>query len=136
MQYRPDAKDLILAIQEFLLKDLIPKLEGEDLLSYKTLVSWNMLGVLSRELEKETDFNSKEWKNLSELPCGEGLPRDINDFERLPSKMRREFLKEAYFNMAKELRKSKNSNTDSKEWQILKEQLQDNLAISNPRFTL
>lgn len=136
MQYRPDAKDLILAIQEFLLKDLIPKLEGEDLLSYKTLVSWNMLGVLSRELEKETDFNSKEWKNLLELPCGEGLPRDINDFERLPSKMRREFLKEAYFNMAKELRKSKNSNTDSKEWQILKEQLQDNLAISNPRFTL
>jgi len=136
MQYRPDAKDLILAIQEFLLKDLIPKLEDEDLLSYKTLVSWNMLGVLSRELEKETDFNSKEWKNLLELPCGEGLPRDINDFERLPSKMRREFLKEAYFNMAKELRKSKNSNTDSKEWQILKEQLQDNLAISNPRFTL
>ncbi len=51
MQYRPETKDLLSAIQDFLIKDLLPKIESDELLSYKALVSWNMLGVVSREIE-------------------------------------------------------------------------------------
>lgn len=62
MQYRPDSKELLQAIQDFLMKDLLPKLEGDDLLSYKTLVSWNMLGVIAREIEN-SDFTST-WSEI------------------------------------------------------------------------
>jgi hypothetical protein len=50
MQYRPQNNDLIDAIQEFLLKEVLPFMKDNDALVYKTLVSWNMLGVVSRAL--------------------------------------------------------------------------------------
>jgi len=53
MQYKPENQDLIEAIAEFLRKDILTLVKDNDELAYKTLVSWNMLNVVIRDLEKE-----------------------------------------------------------------------------------
>ena len=47
MQDRPDSTILLEAIQDFLMKDIMPFVKESDILCYKTLVSWNMLGVIN-----------------------------------------------------------------------------------------
>ena len=51
MQDRPDANTLLEAIQDLIIKEILPAIKDNDGLSYKTLVSWNMLGVIGRELK-------------------------------------------------------------------------------------
>jgi len=51
MQDRPDAPALLEAIGDFLMKEVLPAVKDSDSLSYKTLVSWNMLGVIAREFK-------------------------------------------------------------------------------------
>ena len=53
MQYKPENQDLLEAIAEFLRKDILTLVKDNDELAYKTLVSWNMLNVVIRDLEKE-----------------------------------------------------------------------------------
>jgi hypothetical protein len=67
MQYRPDAKEILSTIQDLLIKEILPKLEDDELLSYKTLVSWNMLGVISREFEKDEDLFLAEFESLQSI---------------------------------------------------------------------
>ena len=59
MQYRPEAADLCDAIAEFLLKEVLPAVQSDEL-SYKALVSRNMLGVVSMELRDHEDLLSNE----------------------------------------------------------------------------
>jgi hypothetical protein len=67
MQYKPENQDLIEAIAEFLRKDILTLVKDNDELAYKTLVSWNMLNVVIRDLEKEELNLIKELERLSEL---------------------------------------------------------------------
>jgi len=67
MQYKPENQDLIEAIAEFLRKDILTLVKDNDELAYKTLVSWNMLNVVMRDLEKEELNHIKELERLSEL---------------------------------------------------------------------
>lgn len=152
MQYRPDSKELLQAIQDFLMKDLLPKLEGDDLLSYKTLVSWNMLGVIAREIEN-SDFTNT-WSeildsNLSISDLETNYPMD--SFYKLSKKEKNKVLREWNQNLASLIRKKSSlSGTQqsepiqnkteldikprSKVWNLVKSQLKENLAVSNPRF--
>ncbi|EOQ90039.1 hypothetical protein LEP1GSC202_0980 [Leptospira yanagawae serovar Saopaulo str. Sao Paulo = ATCC 700523] len=152
MQYRPDSKELLQAIQDFLMKDLLPKLEGDDLLSYKTLVSWNMLGVIAREIEN-SDFTST-WSeildsNLSISDLETNYPMD--SFYKLSKKEKNKVLREWNQNLASLIRKKSSlfgtqqsepiqNKTEldikprSKVWNLVKSQLKENLAVSNPRF--
>ncbi|TGL08155.1 hypothetical protein [Leptospira bouyouniensis] len=147
MQYRPETKELLSAIQDFMMKELLPKLEDDDLLSYKTLVSWNMLGVIAREFENSEYTNS--WNeilesNLSVSEIEKQYPLD--SFRRLTKKEKYQVLFEWNRNLAEMIRnqsihsKLKNQKTvldtkpKGKVWNIVKSQLKENLSVSNPRF--
>ncbi|GBF51447.1 hypothetical protein LPTSP4_29840 [Leptospira ryugenii] len=133
MQYRPNAKDLLIAIQDFLMKDLLPKLENEELLSYKALVSWNMLGVISREWEKEESFVDSEIQSLTSLSelQSELIKLESNSMGNIEKSR---FLSEQYAHLAKLIREKKIDDCHSEIWKITKNHLKNNLSISNPRF--
>ncbi|XDD46345.1 hypothetical protein AB3N60_16825 [Leptospira sp. WS39.C2] len=147
MQYRPDTKELLSAIQDFMMKELLPKLEGDDLLSYKTLVSWNMLGVISREIE------NSEYTNIwSEILRTKLLISDsetkypLDSFQQLTKKEKYQILYDWNQSLAQTIR---NQSTQTKSndhsikidtspngtvWNLVKSQLKENLSVSNPRF--
>ncbi|HNI89886.1 MAG TPA: hypothetical protein PKX55_17165, partial [Leptospiraceae bacterium] len=65
MQDRPDANALLEAIQDLLIKEVMPAIKDNDGLSYKTLVSWNMLGVIGRELKYGEIYLDNEISRIS-----------------------------------------------------------------------
>jgi hypothetical protein len=85
VQYRPDTKAILQAIQDLLMKEVLPKIEEDELLSYKTLVSWNILGVVVRELEKEDEFTYEEYKSFQDNFKFSEISefRQFDDFVRL-----------------------------------------------------
>lgn len=127
MQYRPQNTDLIDAIQEFLLKEVLPFVKEEDALAYKTLVSWNMLGVVSRELKNGRPLLMEDARLLSEL-TGKTLEAE-NLGDRELWQRTTELAKLA----AQKIRETK-AMPGGKEWQTVRELLKHNLQISNPRF--
>lgn len=141
MQYRPETKELISAIQDFLMKDLLPKLEGDDLLSYKALVSWNMLGVIARETESsefESDWDRILNLNLKISKWEEEYNR--SQFLNLSRKEKYNLLFDWNKALAKEIRNQTEKNTGldlkpgGKVWNFAKNQLKETLSVSNPRF--
>ena len=70
MQDRPEAPDLLDAVAELLIKEILPLVQthGDDLTAYKTLVSWNMLGVVARELRNGEELLNDELARLKNLP--------------------------------------------------------------------
>ncbi|MBL0953897.1 MULTISPECIES: hypothetical protein [Leptospira] len=147
MQYRPDTKELLSAIQDFMMKELLPKLEGDDLLSYKTLVSWNMLGVIAREID------NSEYTNLWSEILNQKLrisdlesKYDLESFQKLSKKEKYQVLYHWNQSLAQTIRNQSNqtnSKTNSskidtspkgKVWNLVKLQLKENLSVSNPRF--
>jgi hypothetical protein len=135
MQYRPEAKDILVAVQDLLMKELLPKLEGEELLSYKTLVSWNMLGVLVRELDKEDEFINVEYESLETIKSLKlALSLSQADFKVLARKEKETILRSLNKDLAEKIRISKLSTINSDVWKHLKLTLKNNLAVSNSRF--
>lgn len=141
MQYRPETKELISAIQDFLMKDLLPKLEGDDLLSYKALVSWNMLGVIARETESselESDWDCILNLNLKISKREDEYNR--NQFLNLSRKEKYNLLFDWNKALSKEIRNQTEKNTGldlkpgGKVWNFAKNQLKETLSVSNPRF--
>ncbi|ABZ95685.1 Hypothetical protein LBF_3217 [Leptospira biflexa serovar Patoc strain 'Patoc 1 (Ames)'] len=152
MQYRPDAKELLSAIQDFMMKELLPKLEGDDILSYKTLVSWNMLGVIAREFDSTEYTNT--WLDIlaSKLSISELEKKySIDTFRNLSKKERYQILYEWNQDLARAIRETSvhsqmnktHSNDHSTKldinpkgnvWTLVKSQLKENLSVSNPRF--
>lgn len=141
MQYRPETKELISTIQDFLMKELLPKLEGDDLLSYKTLVSWNMLGVIAREIEsKEFESDLQRIQNLNLKISDLDTKFKSEEFANLTRKEKYNLLlvwNKEFANTIRNLTKDK-TNSDLKPggkiWNFAKNQLKENLSISNPRF--
>lgn len=126
MQYRPEHIDLIDAIQEFLLKEVLPFVKDNDALAYKTLVSWNMLGVVSRELKNGRPLLEQDARLLADL-AGEKLNTAMPDRE----------LWQTAQNLAKQVaRKIRESKAmpGGSEWNAVKQLLKHNLQVANPRY--
>lgn len=126
MQYRPEHTDLIDAIQEFLLKEILPFVKDNDALAYKTLVSWNMLGVVSRELKHGRPLLEQDVQLLSKL-VGEKADTAQPDRELWQTAQR--LAKQ----VARKIREEK-TMPGGNEWQAVKELLRHNLQVSNPRY--
>jgi len=127
MQYRPEHTDLIDAIQEFLIKEVLPFVKEQDALAYKTLVSWNMLGVVSRELKNGRSLLEQDAQLLAKL-CGEKTNAQMMGDRELWQQT------QALAKSAARLIRQKKAMPKSNEWNAVKEVLKHNLQISNPRY--
>ncbi len=127
MQYRPEHTDLIDAIQEFLIKEVLPFVKEQDALAYKTLVSWNMLGVVSRELKNGRPLLEEDARLLASLTGEKINPQALGD---------RELWQQTQVlakNVARAIREKK-AMPGSGEWNAVQEVLKHNLQVSNPRY--
>lgn len=126
MQYRPEHSDLIDAIQEFLLKEILPFVKDNDALAYKTLVSWNMLGVVSRELKNGRPLLDLDVQLLAQLG-------GVTANTALPDRGLRQSAQDLARRVARKIRQEKILPGGS-EWQAVKELLKHNLQVANPRY--
>ncbi|TGK42433.1 DUF6285 domain-containing protein [Leptospira andrefontaineae] len=128
MQDKPSATELLEAIQDFLMKEVLPEFRDKDLLAYKTLVSWNMLGVISREIRSGEESLDKELTRLSSLLKKKTeLPKTWNEKKNLTSSWNEE--------LRDIIRKEKKSLEDTEYWKHIKESVIEKVEIVNPRFT-
>jgi Domain of unknown function (DUF6285) len=127
MQYRPEHTDLLEAIQDFLIKEVLPFVKEQDALAYKTLVSWNMLGVIGRELKGSRPLLEEDAKLLGALTGQKPDVKGMGDRELLKS------THELGRAAAQKIRAQK-SLPGGDEWKTVKEVLKHNLQISNPRY--
>ncbi|EIE00749.1 DUF6285 domain-containing protein [Leptospira licerasiae] len=128
MQDKPSATELLEAIQDFLMKEVLPEFKDKDLLAYKTLVSWNMLGVISREIRSGEESLDKELSRLSSLLGKKtDFPKTWNEKKNLTSAWNEE--------LRDIIRKEKKSLEDTEYWKHIKESVIEKVEIVNPRFT-
>lgn len=128
MQDKPSSTDLLEAIQDFLMKEVLPQFKDKDLLSYKTLVSWNMLGVISREIRSGEELLDKELTRLSKLLKKDVLfPATLNEKKNLANVWN--------FELRDKIRKEKLSIENSEYWNHVKETVREKVEVTNPRFT-
>ncbi|MDV6236733.1 DUF6285 domain-containing protein [Leptospira ellisii] len=128
MQDKPTSTDLLDAIQDFLMKEVLPQFKDKDLLSYKTLVSWNMLGVVSREIRSGEELLDRELQRLSSLLKKDAVvPSSLNGKKLLVSEWNRE--------LRDRIRKEKLSFENPEYWNHVKETVREKVEITNPRFT-
>lgn len=126
MQDRPDAPVLLEAIADFLMKEVLPAVKDSDALSYKTLVSWNMLGVVAREFRDGDRLAEKEMERLKSFLGASGDPTTY------PEKLA--FIRELNVKLARKIREEKIGNENVKVWELAREALKEKLSIANPRF--
>lgn len=126
MQYKPSNEDLLEAIAEFLRKDILNLVKDNDELSYKTLISWNMLNVVIRDLEREEEKIILEIERLSELL---NLPVEIP----LTLKEKKQYVIKLNQKLCEFIKNNK-IHKNHPIWEHTKKTLIDNLSISNPRF--
>lgn len=130
MQDRPEAVNLLETMQELLMKDIMPKVKSDEFLAYKTLVSWNMLGVIAREMKLGENYLNQEIIRLSEL-FDETTP-DLTKTYLEKMKISEELNKK----LVSEIRKNEFDNTKESIWNLVKQNLKEKLEITNPRFSL
>ncbi|MDI7237783.1 DUF6285 domain-containing protein [Leptospira santarosai] len=127
MQDKPTSADLLEAIQDFLMKEVLPQFKDKELLSYKTLVSWNMLGVVSRDIRSGEEALDKELGRLVELLDKSSVfPSTLNEKKKLAHDWNMELLDR--------IRKEKLSSENSRYWNHVKETVKEKVEITNPRF--
>lgn len=127
MQYRPEHTDLLEAIQDFLIKEVLPFVKEQDALAYKTLVSWNMLGVVARELKNGRPLLEQDATTLARLVGEQVNIKELGDrelWQRAQDLSRK----------AAAAIRAKQTMPGSDEWNSIKEILKHNLQISNPRY--
>ncbi len=71
MNDRPDAVELLRAVELFLERDAVPALDGVR--QFHARVAANVVAMVARELETEEGHLAAEWAGLSEL-LGEATP--------------------------------------------------------------
>ncbi|MBX7058044.1 MAG: hypothetical protein K1X75_08245 [Leptospirales bacterium] len=129
MQNRPDAAELLEAIQEFLMKDIMPRVKDQELLSFKTLVSWNMLGVLAREARSGEDSLNSELGRLIALLGADGLQRPETGMEKMS------LLRRLNRQLAQKIRTEKIGFENRAVADHVRRTVSEKLSISNPRFS-
>jgi hypothetical protein len=105
----------------------LPFVKDNEALAYKTLVSWNMLGVVSRELKNGRPLLEQDTALLASIAAS---PVDILAMGD------RDLLKKAHelARAAAHRIRTQKSLPGRDEWQATKEMLKHNLQISNPRY--
>jgi hypothetical protein len=129
MQDKPKAEDLLEAIQDFLMKEILPEIRENELLAYKTLVSWNMLGVILREIKSEEETVSAELERMAPL-LGERIPEGLSFQEK------RNLLGRLNSDLANRIRNEGTFDTGGLVWKTVKESVIAKLHIANPRFQI
>jgi hypothetical protein len=74
MQDRPTAAELLDAVRGFIESDLIPALEGRK--QFHARVAANVLAIVQREIESESQHLIAEWQRLDSLLGEADLPAD------------------------------------------------------------
>jgi hypothetical protein len=77
MQDRPDARELLEALEEFMRERSASSKDRFD--RFQFLVAANSLAILQRELEMDDDFIAEEWKGLDDLLGPETPPTRVLD---------------------------------------------------------
>ena len=134
MQDRPDANILLEAIQDLLIKEVLPALKDNDAVSYKTLVSWNMLGVIGREIKYGESFIDQEIERVSIFLRENSISFVTTDTKDKNYLAKMELCRSLNEKLTDYIRKKKIANEDSALWSLVKESLNEKLKISNPRF--
>lgn len=126
MQDRPDAPALLDAIADFLLKEVLPAVRHSDALSYKALVSWNMLGVVSREIKDGETLLNAELKRLCEF-----LKKPLS----MPATAREKLALAQSLNadLAEKIRSEKIGPANKEVLSLVRQGLVEKLQIANPR---
>ncbi|WP_061217836.1 DUF6285 domain-containing protein [Leptospira weilii] len=128
MQDKPTSADLLEAIQDFLMKEILPQFKEKEFLSYKTLVSWNMLGVVSREIRSGEELLDKELGRLvGILNKNLANPSTLNEKKALAHAWNIE--------LRDKIRKEKLSSENLQYWNHVKETVKEKVEVINPRFT-
>ncbi|EKR63571.1 MULTISPECIES: DUF6285 domain-containing protein [Leptospira] len=128
MQDKPTSADLLEAIQDFLMKEILPQFKDKEFLSYKTLVSWNMLGVVSREIRSGEELLDKELGRLvGILNKNLANPSTLNEKKALAHAWNIE--------LRDKIRKEKLSSENLQYWNHVKETVKEKVEVINPRFT-
>jgi hypothetical protein len=128
MQDRPNIPILLEAISDFLLKEVLPLTKENEALAYKTLVSWNMLGVISRELKNNESFLNAELERLAKFLEKKDLPTASSSFQKM------EIIKSLTLELSDTIRENKICDPKTPEWEIVKQTLREKLEIANPKF--
>lgn len=130
MQDRPDINSLLEAVQDFLIKEVMPAVKDSDSLSYKTLVSWNMLGVIGREVKLGEKSSFIELERLKKILSQEDVSvSSLSHSERLILSGRLNQM------LSEKIRKEKISIENREIWNAVKQGLSEKLEIANPKFS-
>ena len=130
MQDRPDINSLLEAVQDFLIKEIMPAVKDSDSLSYKTLVSWNMLGVIGREVRLGEKSSVAELERLKKILSHEDVNiSTLSHSERLALAGRLNKI------LAEKIRQEKISIENREIWNLVKQGLSEKLEITNPKFS-
>ncbi len=128
MQDKPSANVLLEAIADFLIEEILPITKDKNLLSYKTLISWNMLEIISRELKYGEKFLTAELERLSSY---------LNKEDNFLTKTYQEKLELAKLwnkELSERIQEKKVFNPELPEWNLVKLTLREKLEIANPKF--
>ncbi len=137
MQDEPRAEVLLEAVQDFLMKEVLPRMEGGT--AYKTLVSWNALGMVAREIRDEEGIVDSELKRAETLLKGEPVSneQDSGGASRPVSlAARKDRLQDLNRRLADRIRARKLHVRDRSEWELVKNMTANRIALVNPRFKL
>jgi hypothetical protein len=79
MQDRPTYVELLAAVRGFLERDVVPALEGTK--KFNARVAANVLAIVVRELEAESEQLAAEWQRLDALLTVEPIPTDLRSLK-------------------------------------------------------
>lgn len=138
MQDNPEAGVLLEAVQDFLKGTILPLVRENPDLTYRTLVSWNMLGVVTREIRTGEGLVNSELAALGKL-LGSSTSAAASPSSS-PSKEPETF--QAKMGRVRELNRelvgliqAENLGPEREDvWQCVKDIVEAKLVVSNPRF--
>ena len=117
MHDEPTIQQLFESLRDYLMKEIMPLCKEDQALAFRNLVAWNMLGVMSRELENKTD--------------NAGL---ISIYAKLLSGQSKS-IKESRDEVAKAIREGKITWENQFLIDAMLKDVDQRLVVSNPRFT-
>lgn len=126
MQDRPDATELLRAMQSFLETEVLPQLKGRA--RFHGLVSSNVCGIVAREIELGPAQREQEIARLLALLDLEDLDKPGADRARLVAKLNHELVA-----------RIEAGEADDGTWRTavfahLRETVREKLAIDNPKM--
>jgi hypothetical protein len=128
MQDSPNINILLEAIQDLLIKEILPVIKDNEGLAYKTLVSWNMLGVISREVKMGEGFLNSEIESIAAY-----LKENVSiNSQTYAEKV--DLCRNLNQKLNESILKNKSSINNTEVWNLVKKTLKEKLEISNPRY--